>query len=218
MERYFAYLLECADGTLYAGWTTDPVRREAAHNAGKGAKYTRSRRPVRMVYRERLGSRREAMQRERALKQMTRSQKWNLIAEYQGAGEMKEVTAAIAVRDGRVLVMRRAPGQSSAGGWEFPGGKVEPGESAEDCLARELREELGVTATVGAFFRESRHEKIDLLSFRVAFSGDPRLTVHDKLLWADAGELLALDLLPADRPIAQALAPELASPAINQPD
>ncbi len=75
----YAYLLRCADGTLYAGWTTDPVRRAAAHNAGRGAKYTRSRRPVALVYAEAFETKREAMRREAALKRMTRAQKLALI-------------------------------------------------------------------------------------------------------------------------------------------
>ncbi len=76
----YAYLLRCADGTLYAGWTTDPVRRVAAHNAGRGAKYTRSRRPVALVYAEPFETKTEAMRREAALKQMTRAQKLALLS------------------------------------------------------------------------------------------------------------------------------------------
>ena len=75
----FVYLLECADGTLYTGYTTDLERRLRAHNAGKGAKYTRSRLPVRLVYCERLASKREAMRRECALKQLTRAEKLALV-------------------------------------------------------------------------------------------------------------------------------------------
>ncbi len=80
----YAYLLRCADGTLYAGWTNDPAARLEAHNEGRGAKYTRGRLPVEMVYREAFGTRAEAMRREWELKQMTRAQKLALIA--QGAG------------------------------------------------------------------------------------------------------------------------------------
>ena len=80
----YAYLLRCADGTLYAGWTNDPAARLAAHNDGRGAKYTRGRLPVEMVYREAFDTRAEAMRREWELKQMTRAQKLALIAH--GAG------------------------------------------------------------------------------------------------------------------------------------
>lgn len=73
-----AYLLRCADGTLYAGWTNDPARRVRMHNSGKGAKYTRSRRPVVLVYCERFATRQEAMRRERELKRLTHAQKLRL--------------------------------------------------------------------------------------------------------------------------------------------
>ena len=76
---YFVYLLRCADGTLYTGCTNDLDRRLAAHNAGKGAKYTRSRRPVVLVYREQAADRSAALRRERAIKRLTRKQKLELI-------------------------------------------------------------------------------------------------------------------------------------------
>ena len=77
----YVYLLRCRDGTLYAGYTTDLTRRVAAHNAGKGAKYTRSRRPVVLVYWEACANKSSALRRERALKKMTRTQKLALIAD-----------------------------------------------------------------------------------------------------------------------------------------
>jgi putative endonuclease len=76
---FYCYILECADGTFYTGWTTDPLRRERQHNAGRGAKYTRARRPVKMVYVEELPDRAAAMKRERAIKAMTRERKRKLI-------------------------------------------------------------------------------------------------------------------------------------------
>ena len=75
----YTYILSCADGTLYTGWTNDLERRLAAHNAGKGGKYTRVRLPVTLVYREEYETKEEAMSREWAIKQMTRSQKMRLI-------------------------------------------------------------------------------------------------------------------------------------------
>ncbi|GAP08182.1 MAG TPA: GIY-YIG nuclease family protein [Anaerolinea thermolimosa] len=71
----FCYILECADGTYYTGWTTDPRRREAQHNDGRGARYTRQRRPVRLVYVEEQFDRAAAMRRERQLKNLTHAQK-----------------------------------------------------------------------------------------------------------------------------------------------
>ena len=75
----YTYILSCADGTLYTGWTNDLDRRLAAHNAGKGGKYTRVRLPVTLVYHEEYETKEEAMSREWAIKQMTRSQKMRLI-------------------------------------------------------------------------------------------------------------------------------------------
>lgn len=77
---YFAYIMRCADGTLYTGYTDDIARREAAHNSGRGAKYTRSRLPVKTVYHESFATRSEAMKRECAIKRLSREQKLKLIA------------------------------------------------------------------------------------------------------------------------------------------
>lgn len=77
---YYCYILECADGSFYTGWSTDPDRRQRQHNRGSGARYTRTRRPVRLVYVEPQPSRANAMKRERSLKNLTRSQKLALIA------------------------------------------------------------------------------------------------------------------------------------------
>ena len=78
----FAYILRCADGTLYSGWTNDYERRLQAHNSGTASKYTRSRRPVEMVYIERFDTKSEAMKREAALKKLSREQKLELIENY----------------------------------------------------------------------------------------------------------------------------------------
>jgi putative endonuclease len=81
----FCYIVECADGSYYTGWTTDPIRRLAAHNAGRGARYTRSRRPVRLVLLELQDHRSAAMKRERVIKMMTRERKRKLICEIRAA-------------------------------------------------------------------------------------------------------------------------------------
>ena len=80
MKTHFVYIIKCSDGTLYTGWTTDPEKRLKAHNAGRGARYTRSRRPVQMVYREEWGSKSEALKREAAIKRLSRTEKLRLIA------------------------------------------------------------------------------------------------------------------------------------------
>ena len=78
-KRYYIYILRCADGTFYTGYTTDPERRVRVHNSGKGAKYTRARRPVELIYTEVFDDKREAQRREYAIKQLTRADKERLI-------------------------------------------------------------------------------------------------------------------------------------------
>ncbi len=77
----YTYILECADGTLYTGWTNNLPNRIKVHNAGKGAKYTRTRLPVKLVYAEEHEEQCEAMRREYIIKQMTRTEKLALISE-----------------------------------------------------------------------------------------------------------------------------------------
>ena len=74
----YCYIVECADGTFYTGWTTDPERRVKTHNAGRGAKYTRTRRPVQLVYVEEQPDRMTAMKRERAIQALPREKKMKL--------------------------------------------------------------------------------------------------------------------------------------------
>lgn len=75
----YTYIVECKDGSLYTGWTTDLKRRISAHNAGTGAKYTKTRRPVRLIYWEEFETKQEAMRREYAIKHMSRPEKLKLI-------------------------------------------------------------------------------------------------------------------------------------------
>ena len=75
----YVYILKCADDTLYCGWTTDPEARLRAHNSGRGAKYTRSRLPVEMVYLEEFEDKHEALSREWHIKRMSREEKMKLI-------------------------------------------------------------------------------------------------------------------------------------------
>ena len=83
----FVYIVRCADGSLYTGWTTDLDRRIAQHNAGRGATYTRLRRPVTLVYREDAPDRGTAMRRELAIKKLDRPRKERLIAEHAGRSD-----------------------------------------------------------------------------------------------------------------------------------
>ena len=78
-EKNYVYIVQCKDGSLYTGWTTDVEKRVTAHNAGTGAKYTKARRPVELVYYEALESKSEALKREAAIKKLTRAEKLELI-------------------------------------------------------------------------------------------------------------------------------------------
>lgn len=121
--------------------------------------------------------------------------------------------AAAAVIDpaGRVLIAQRPPGKHLAGGWEFPGGKLEPGEDRRSGLARELREELGITlvAPPRPLIRV-RHRYdygevlIDMWVVR-RYSGEPRGLDGQALRWCTRDELESVEMLPADAPIVAAL-------------
>lgn len=118
-----------------------------------------------------------------------------------------DVTCGLLERDGRVLVAQRAPGRALAGKWEFPGGKVEPGEAPAACLARELREELGIEVEVGAALPPCVHHyggprAIRLIPFvcRVV-GGEPHPHEHSAIRWCTPDEIAALDLAAADLPV-----------------
>lgn len=110
------------------------------------------------------------------------------------------VVGAALVRDGRVLAARRSQPARLAGGWEFPGGKVEPGETEAAALARELREELGVEAVVGERLGNAADGSIELTVYAVTLTnGDPQpLQDHDELRWLTAPELPSVAWLPID--------------------
>ena len=120
------------------------------------------------------------------------------------------MAAAIIWRRGEVLVARRAEGKHLAGYWEFPGGKLEEGESAERCLARELEEEFGIAVVVGSFVAASvydyGHVTVRLLAYDVEHvAGEFRLTDHDAIEWRAPAVLSSMLLAPADVAIAEVL-------------
>jgi 8-oxo-dGTP diphosphatase len=112
------------------------------------------------------------------------------------------VLAAVIERDGRLLVTRRVRGSHLEGLWEFPGGKCEPGETHEACLARELMEELGVTCDVGAEILRTEHaypERVVRLHFRACtIHGEPEARLGQQMQWIARSALDTLDFPPAD--------------------
>ena len=124
---------------------------------------------------------------------------------------MMEVVAALIRGGDRVLLCRRPEGKAQGGKWEFPGGKIEPGETGEAALRRECREELDVTLEVGRALADVRQEypgrsvHLTLYEARIA-SGAPRMLEHSAIRWVSPGELGGYDLCPADAQLVERLA------------
>ena len=121
------------------------------------------------------------------------------------------VLGAIIEKEGKILLARRAQGRNSAGKWEFPGGKLEKGETEQECLMRELKEEMNVEAEVGDHFMDggSKEEKanIHLRTYKTKLlSYDFNLTAHDIVVWVKPEEIMSYDLATADITIARKLA------------
>ncbi len=125
----------------------------------------------------------------------------------------KTISVAAAVirrEDGRILLARRASGQAFAGKWEFPGGKIEVGETPEQCLARELREELAIEVAVGAYVCSSRTEYpnviVEMHAYEVWYGNEElHLTDHDAVAWAAPHDLSSYEVPEADIPIVERL-------------
>jgi 8-oxo-dGTP diphosphatase len=126
------------------------------------------------------------------------------------------IVAAVIVTDGRVLACQRSAPPEVAGKWEFPGGKVEPGESDAEALARECAEELGVRVEVGnrvgpdVFLAQGR-AVLRVYAVRLVNEDRPRALEHTAMRWLGAGELNDVVWLPADRPIVAELEALLAA-------
>jgi 8-oxo-dGTP diphosphatase len=125
---------------------------------------------------------------------------------------LRFVAAALIIRDGEVLIGQRRANQPMALLWEFPGGKIEPGESPQQALARELHEELGIRAAVGPKVIHIRHNyrhggAVDLQFFSVReFEGEIQNQIYEQIRWVRFGDLPTYDFLAADRGLIRDLA------------
>jgi 8-oxo-dGTP diphosphatase len=128
------------------------------------------------------------------------------------ANALRLVVAALMLRGDEVLICQRRPDQPMALRWEFPGGKIEPGESPEAALARELNEELGIEATIGTRVTHIRHNyrhggAVDLQFFAVyAFRGEIENRIFNDVRWVKLENLPNYDFLVADRGLIRDLA------------
>lgn len=125
---------------------------------------------------------------------------------------LRFVAAALIVRDGQVLIGQRRADQPMALLWEFPGGKIEAGESAEQALARELSEELGIQAKIGPAVTHIRHNyrhggAVDLQFFTVReFTGEIANQIYEQVRWVKLRDLSTYEFLAADRGLVKDLA------------
>lgn len=128
------------------------------------------------------------------------------------AKNIRYVAAALILRGGEVLICQRRPDQPMAHKWEFPGGKIEAGETPEQALARELDEELGIRASIGSRVARLRHTyrsggAVDLQFFVVhQFEGELRNVIFQAMHWCPLRDLPSFDFLAADRDLVRDLA------------
>lgn len=123
---------------------------------------------------------------------------------------IKDVAAGIIQKEGLILIARRGPKEKLAGFWEFPGGKREQNETIEQCLIRELKEELDIEVVTNGILGESDYHysggAIKLIGvYAQIVSGDIKMTVHDSFEWVSPKDLLSYQLAPADIPLAKML-------------
>ena len=121
-----------------------------------------------------------------------------------------KVTGAIIQKDNKFLIGRRGPNEKSPGLWEFPGGKIENGESPQECIKRELKEELNIDADIGELYSRYKydypHISYELFFFKVVrYSGEMSISVHDKLRWEKLENFNKYKFLPGDGPVIEAL-------------
>ena len=119
---------------------------------------------------------------------------------------MINVTAAIIIKDERVLIAKRKASDVLSNKWEFPGGKIETGESPEECLIRELKEEFGINTEIEKYFDESIYQypyiKIKLIAYKIKWTGGKiKSTSHDYYKWIEIEDIDNYDFAEADKPL-----------------
>ncbi len=118
---------------------------------------------------------------------------------------MKQSIAGIFYSDNKYLIGRRLPVGEMGGRWEFPGGKVDPGETPEVAILREFREEMNITVTIGECITtvgfNNRNGPVQLLAYRLYFPENPEITLceHSEIKWATMSEIEALEFVDSDR-------------------
>lgn len=127
---------------------------------------------------------------------------------------MKRVTAAILINNSKVLIAKRKATEKLGNMWEFPGGKIENGETPEECLQREIKEEFNIDIEADKFFGESiyhyEHGTIQLLAYFASWkNGDLSPTVHEEYRWVPIEDLSKFEFLPADIPLVKKLSKEV---------
>ena len=123
---------------------------------------------------------------------------------------MKTVTAAIIEKDGRILIAKRRAEDTLANKWEFPGGTVEEGETPEECLVREMKEEFDIGVSIGKCLGESiyhyDHGTIQLIAYHVFWNDNQLIPkAHDEIQWVSMQQITNYDFSPADVPFVEKL-------------
>lgn len=139
---------------------------------------------------------------------------WNPLLEGELVSRLIDVVGAVIIRDERVLCVQRGPDGTLPGMWEFPGGKIESGETPREALQREITEELLCSVSVGDQLEVTSYEydfgTVKLTTFLCELvEGEPKLTEHAAQAWLTASELESLDWAPADIPAVKRLVERL---------
>ena len=124
--------------------------------------------------------------------------------------QTKKVIASVFIENGKILIAQRGKQDSNFKKWEFPGGKMEEGETEKDCLARELFEELGIQATIDSYitssFFEHKGNNMEMKAYFVnSYIGNFTLTEHLEIRWVTKEDLLSYDMPDPDKPIVEKL-------------